>query len=199
MLASSPMALQSTHQELVASSTTIPQAGTAVMGLPVLAPESLGELGRRGPFVVGPRDPATTARAERATSAAFGLGLVVETVIHRSAIVSPSATVGRGTVILAGAIVNPEASIGEGCIVNSGAIVEHNVEIGGSPRVAPGPRSRAGRNSVAVPNWGPTPLYRRYLRGCADGRRRRGRRPIARSRRCRPRTGFRRKVRRQRK
>src|ERR1700723_2119414 len=115
-------ALQSTPQELVGfvDDDTAKQ-GTTVMGLPVLAPESLGELGRKGPFVVALGIGDNSAR-KASYESCLGRGLVVETVVHRSAIVSPSATVGRGTVILAGAIVNPEASIGEGCIVNSGAI-----------------------------------------------------------------------------
>lgn len=48
------------------------------------------------------------------------------TVIHPSAIVSPSAKIGEGTVVMPGAIINAGAKIGKHCIINSGAIVEHD-------------------------------------------------------------------------
>ncbi|WP_313803812.1 acetyltransferase [Flavobacterium sp.] len=48
------------------------------------------------------------------------------TVIHPSAIVSKSATLGVGTVVMPLAIVNAESVIGKHCIVNSGAVVEHD-------------------------------------------------------------------------
>ncbi len=48
------------------------------------------------------------------------------TVIHTSAIVSPSAKIGNGTVIMPKAVINAEAKIGKHCIINTGAIVEHD-------------------------------------------------------------------------
>lgn len=47
-------------------------------------------------------------------------------VIHPSAVVSPSAEIGEGTVVMPGAIINVRAKIGKHCIINSGAIVEHD-------------------------------------------------------------------------
>lgn len=47
-------------------------------------------------------------------------------VIHPSAVVSPSAEIGEGTVVMPGAIINAGAKIGKHCIINSGAIVEHD-------------------------------------------------------------------------
>ena len=59
-------------------------------------------------------------------------------VVHGSAIVSPSATIGRGAFVGPGAIVNAKAYIGEHAIVNSGAIIEHECEVGVNTHIAPG-------------------------------------------------------------
>lgn len=60
--------------------------------------------------------------------------------IHPSAIISSSVTVGFGNVLMAGAIINSSSNIGNYCIVNTGASVDHDCEIGDyvhiSPRVA---------------------------------------------------------------
>lgn len=57
--------------------------------------------------------------------------------VHPSAIVSPSATIGEGTVIMPGAIVNADAVIGRHCIVNTGASVGHDCHLGDFCHVAP--------------------------------------------------------------
>jgi sugar O-acyltransferase (sialic acid O-acetyltransferase NeuD family) len=60
------------------------------------------------------------------------------TVVHSSAWVSPTATMGEGTVIMAGAVVQTGARIGAHCVINTGAIVEHDAEIGEQAHLAPG-------------------------------------------------------------
>ena len=47
------------------------------------------------------------------------------TAIHPTAVISPSASIGAGTVVMANAVVNAEAVIGAHCIVNTAAVVEH--------------------------------------------------------------------------
>jgi len=59
-------------------------------------------------------------------------------VIHPRAIVSPSATIGVGTVIMPGAIVNARSRIGDHCIINSAVVVEHDVRIGDCTHLSPG-------------------------------------------------------------
>jgi UDP-perosamine 4-acetyltransferase len=61
-------------------------------------------------------------------------------VVHSSAWVSPTATVGEGTVIMAGAVVQTGARIGAHCVINTGAIVEHDAELGEQAQLAPGAR-----------------------------------------------------------
>ena len=89
------------------------------------------------------------------------LGRPVATLIHPSAVVSPTAVIGAGTVIMPTAVVNADARLGLGVIVNTGAVVEHDVELGDfvhlSPHVAlgggvrVGPRAHLGLGAVALP------------------------------------------------
>jgi sugar O-acyltransferase (sialic acid O-acetyltransferase NeuD family) len=59
------------------------------------------------------------------------------TVVHASARVSPTATLGEGTVIMAGAVVQTGARIGAHCVINTGAIVEHDAVLGAHVHLAP--------------------------------------------------------------
>jgi sugar O-acyltransferase (sialic acid O-acetyltransferase NeuD family) len=77
--------------------------------------------------------------------AAAGLELV--NAIHPSAVISPSAKLGRNLVIAAGAIVCAEASVADGAILNTAATVDHECAIGQAAHVAPGVRL-AGRVTV---------------------------------------------------
>jgi len=58
-------------------------------------------------------------------------------VIHSSAIVSPSAELGNGTVVMPGAIINADANIGDHVIVNSGSVVEHDCVVGDFAHISP--------------------------------------------------------------
>ena len=57
--------------------------------------------------------------------------------IAPSAIVSPSAQIGEGTVVMPGAIINADAVIGKHCIINTGASVDHECVIGDFAHIAP--------------------------------------------------------------
>lgn len=87
------------------------------------------------------------------------------TVIHPSAVVSPSAVLGEGTVVMPKAVINACAAIGRHCIINTGAVVEHdntlddyvhispNAALGGT--VSVGARTHIGigacvRNNTAI-------------------------------------------------
>ncbi len=62
----------------------------------------------------------------------------LESVVHPSAVVSPSATVGNGVFVGPRAVVHAEAEVGPGAIVNTAAVVEHHVRIGAFAHIAPG-------------------------------------------------------------
>ncbi|MCM3650425.1 acetyltransferase [Metabacillus litoralis] len=59
------------------------------------------------------------------------------TPIHPSAIISPSARIGKGTVIMANAVINADAVIGDHVIVNTGSIIEHDNRVNDFTHVSP--------------------------------------------------------------
>lgn len=65
-------------------------------------------------------------------------GYFFANVIHRAAIVSPSAQIGQGIQIMAGAIVQTNATIGNNIIINTGTIIDHDSIIGSHTHLGPG-------------------------------------------------------------
>lgn len=60
------------------------------------------------------------------------------TVVHRTAWVSPTATLVPGAVVFANAAVQTGATLGAHAAVNTGAIIEHDVTVGDFTLIAPG-------------------------------------------------------------
>jgi len=74
------------------------------------------------------------------------------TAIHPSAVISPSAKIGEGTVVMAGAVINADAVIGKHCIVNTGATIDHDVVLDDYVHVAPGVNI-SGATTVGEGTW----------------------------------------------
>jgi sugar O-acyltransferase (sialic acid O-acetyltransferase NeuD family) len=114
--------------------------GTQLLGLPVLGGDELLE--SISPSEVelanGIGSAGVMDTRQRVYAAAVARGFRFTRVIHPSAIVAASATLGEGVQVLARAVVQPLARIGENSIVNTGAIVEHDVVIGSHVHVSPG-------------------------------------------------------------
>ncbi|MEG0304450.1 MAG: phosphotransferase [Oscillospiraceae bacterium] len=53
-------------------------------------------------------------------------GYTVPTIVHKSAFVSPSATLGEGTIVLHKAVINTNTHLGKACLINSAAVVDHD-------------------------------------------------------------------------
>ncbi len=65
-------------------------------------------------------------------------------IIHPTAVVSPRARIGSGSVVLAGVVVNAEAWIGDNVILNTACSVDHDCQISNHVHLCPGSRLAGG-------------------------------------------------------
>lgn len=89
------------------------------------------------------------------------LDIAYGTAIHKSSIVSPSASVGAGTVVLHGAIIQAAAIVGRHVLVNTGASIDHDNVIGDYAHISPqaalcghvtvGEGTHIGAGAVVIP------------------------------------------------
>jgi sugar O-acyltransferase (sialic acid O-acetyltransferase NeuD family) len=122
-------------------------AGTRFEGLEVIGDESaLPKARERGATAivlgVGSIDVGDARRTlyERVAR----LGFELPAVVHRTAIVSPTATIGSADVVFAGVVVNPGAKVGTNVILNTACIVEHDVRVGDHSHISPGAHLAGG-------------------------------------------------------
>jgi sugar O-acyltransferase (sialic acid O-acetyltransferase NeuD family) len=128
--------------------------GTSILGVPVLGDESLlPELFQKGVrlFFLGVGSLGDVSVRVSIFNRLLAAGFEPVTSRHASAIVSPSARLGRGVMLLAGVVVNSEAVIGDNVILNTCTVVEHNCVIGSHAHIATGAlvcgRSRVGEGA----------------------------------------------------
>lgn len=87
-----------------------------------------------------------------ATANKQGKELEFAIAIHPSAVVSPAAKIGEGTVVMAGTVINAEATIGKHCIVNTGASIDHECVVEDFCHIAPGVNI-SGNTYVGEGTW----------------------------------------------
>ncbi|HEX7387956.1 MAG TPA: acetyltransferase [Castellaniella sp.] len=80
------------------------------------------------------------------------LGVPVVSLVHPAAVVSPSASLGSGTVVMAGVVVNADAKVGQGSILNTACTVDHDCVLGDAVHVSPGAHL-AGGVHVGDSSW----------------------------------------------
>lgn len=112
--------------------------GARVDGVQVLGRmECLVELARRGVrravLAIG-----DNAKREQQSAELEKAGLELESVIHRSAVVSSRAEVGAGSMLSAGSVVCTGARLGRSVIVNTATTVDHDCRVGDFCQLAPG-------------------------------------------------------------
>lgn len=72
--------------------------------------------------------------------------------IHSSAVVSPSAKIGEGTVVMQGSVIQADVVIGKHCIVNTKASIDHESVIEDFVHVAPG-STISGNVHIGAGTW----------------------------------------------
>lgn len=117
--------------------------GGSLMGYPILGGD--GELpalrakGVQAAFIgVGAVSSAGTRLRARLFREALALGFEMPILLHPHAAISPSATVGPGSVVMAGAVVSSAVRIGANVTVYSGVIIEHDSVICDHVHLSPG-------------------------------------------------------------
>ena len=65
-------------------------------------------------------------------------GISVPVLVHPRAYVSPTASIGMGSVVLPMAVVNTGVRVADGCIVNIGALIDHDSVLEDGDHLAPG-------------------------------------------------------------
>ena len=134
------------------------RAGLTFCDCPLIGGSEELQRFRGSEFIMAVGDNRTRARCFRQ---ALGEGLSPATLVHPTAILAPSATVGRGTLVMPGVIVNADASIGDNCIINTAAIIEHDCRIDAHVHISPrvvlgggvivGPLAHVGIGAVVLP------------------------------------------------
>lgn len=106
--------------------------GELVLGRPILGPVTTALIPADAVVVL-----AIGANLNR-KHAAERLPVPYASVVHPTAVVHPSVSIGEGTVIFAGAVVQPDTTIGAHVIVNTAASIDHDNRIGAFAHIAPG-------------------------------------------------------------
>jgi len=103
-------------------------------GLPIIWADTLAEYAKSHRAVCA---LATTFR-KRFTDQASTHGMEFATVVHPSARVSPTSSLGEGSIVSAGVIIGARTTVGRHVIVNRGALLGHHTEVGDYVSIMPG-------------------------------------------------------------
>ena len=74
-------------------------------------------------------------------------GYKIPRIIHPSAYISPTVSIGEGTIIRPMAVISREVEIGECCLINIGAMIDHKCKIGKCTHI---PMGCVVRNEVVI-------------------------------------------------
>jgi acetyltransferase EpsM len=109
--------------------------GQAFMGIKIAGPLTSADQIKLDAAIVAIGD-------NRARYAAYGMcrsiGIPLMNVIHPSAVIGDSVTLGTGIVAFANVVVNIGTHIGDNVILNTACTIDHDCEIGAHAHIAPG-------------------------------------------------------------
>lgn len=120
-----------------------------VMGIPVLGSTASFPIDADADYFVAIGNSKIRRTLQEKISSADGR---VISLVHPSAVVADSSTLGQGTVVMAGAVINPCVRIGEGCIINTAASVDHDCVVGDYSHISVGAHL-AGAVEVGSECW----------------------------------------------
>lgn len=106
-------------------------AGTTILGVPVLGTIHDYQNYLQYQFLIAIGNNGIRRRI------AQSLKVDWYTAVHSSAVVSPYANIGAGTVVMPNAVINAGARVGAHCIINTGAVVEHDNRIADYVHISP--------------------------------------------------------------
>ena len=115
--------------------------GSKVLDIPVLGDDTkLQELLGKGTkhFFIGVGSTSNTELRTSLYNFAISHNMEPVSAIHKSALISKSAYLEKGSTIMAGVIINSSAQIGSNVILNTGSIIEHDCIIGDNVHIATG-------------------------------------------------------------
>ena len=72
--------------------------------------------------------------------------------IHPTAIISPYAKIGEGTVVMQGGVIQSDVVVGKHCIINTGATVDHECHIEDYVHISPN-ATLCGNVNVGEESW----------------------------------------------
>jgi sugar O-acyltransferase (sialic acid O-acetyltransferase NeuD family) len=108
-------------------------AGTRLFDVPIVG--SMTEIKGVQGYIVAIGDNRT--RREK-YNLHLQAGYTPVTVIHPSAIISPSVRIGKGTTVLANVVINPDASIGDNVVLYTSCTIDHECDISDHSYISPG-------------------------------------------------------------
>ena len=110
------------------------KAGTTLRGFPIYWIDEIGELTVSHQMVCGLGTTLRTHFIKQGQDAGFSFA----TVVHPTARVSTTATLGPGSVVNAGALIAAHVIVHPHVYVNRGALIGHHTEIGSFSSIMPG-------------------------------------------------------------
>jgi len=103
-------------------------AAKSIMGIPVVLPK---EFNKQDNLFIAIGDNLTRKKISKKNDTNY------VKIIHPQTIISPFATIKKGTVVMADAIINSDSKIGRHCIINTRALIEHDCTIGDYAHISP--------------------------------------------------------------
>jgi acetyltransferase EpsM len=114
-----------------------------LLDLPVYWIDEVGSLGSSCKAVCAVGSTERKAFIERA----YAQGLAFETFVHPTVRVSPTTTLGEGSLVCAGTLMASHTTVGRHVLVNRGSLIGHHVSIGDYVTISPG-ANIAGRTTI---------------------------------------------------